>query len=93
MAEEKRTQFAEVYGGRHRMAPLSDAARLLDLPAFLSGRAGLGTAAASCRQQHQQQGPAGDQAKRHRRQERKGRPKAPAIRGGAPGAWDPERHI
>lgn len=36
MAEDKRTQFADIYGGRHRMAPASDAARLLDLPAFLS---------------------------------------------------------
>lgn len=36
MAEDKRTQFADVYGGRHRMAPASDAAKLLDLPAFLS---------------------------------------------------------
>ena len=37
MAEDKRTQFADVYAGRHRMAPASDAAKLLDLPAFLSG--------------------------------------------------------
>lgn len=36
MAEDKRTQFAEVYAGRRRMAPASDAAKLTDLPAFLS---------------------------------------------------------
>jgi len=37
MADDKRTQFAEIYSGRHRMAPTSDAAKLLDLSAFLSG--------------------------------------------------------
>lgn len=36
MAEDKRTQFAEIWSGRHRMAPAADAARLLDLSAFLS---------------------------------------------------------
>lgn len=36
MADDKRTQFAEVWSGSHRMAPRSDAAKLLDLPAFLS---------------------------------------------------------
>ena len=36
MADDKRGQFADVYAGRHRMAPASDAAKLLDLPAFLS---------------------------------------------------------
>lgn len=37
MAEDKRTQFADIHAGRHRMAPRSDAAKLLNLPAFLSG--------------------------------------------------------
>ncbi len=36
MADDKRTQFAEIYSGRHRMAPPADAAKLVDLPAFLS---------------------------------------------------------
>lgn len=36
MADDKRAQFAEIWSGRHRMAPKTDAARLADLPAFLS---------------------------------------------------------
>lgn len=37
MADDKRAQFAEIYSGRHRMAPAADAAKLADLSAFLSG--------------------------------------------------------
>lgn len=36
MAVDKRTQFGEIWSGRHRMASASDAAKLSDLPAFLS---------------------------------------------------------
>lgn len=35
-ADENRTQFADVYAGRHRMAGRGDVAKLLDLPAFLA---------------------------------------------------------
>jgi len=35
-AEEARTQFADVYAGRHRMAGRGDVAKLLDLPSFLA---------------------------------------------------------
>lgn len=37
MSEDKRTQFGEIYSGRHRMAPKTDAAKLLDLSTLLSG--------------------------------------------------------
>lgn len=35
-AEEARTQFADVYAGRHRMAGRGDVAKILDLPSFLA---------------------------------------------------------